>query len=141
MSCSANIFNNSNNYVIRYVNLNAIHEYIYNNSNEVQDLKRKIDLLNRKIYEAENAKISGTESELKFYREEMIKLKEQEKQIKSRLYSKIKTALDNIADKYNADFVFNLSDGLLYAKSEYDITDEIIEELKSIDERTSSVYK
>ena len=141
ISCSANSFNNSNNYVIKYINLNAIYEYIYNNSNEAQDLKRKIDSLNKKIYDTENSKASGLESELNYYREEMIKLKEQEKQLKSGFYSKIKSAVDNIADKHNADFIFNLSDGLLYSKSEYDITEEIIKELKSIDERTSPIYK
>ncbi|MCL2155498.1 MAG: OmpH family outer membrane protein [Leptospirales bacterium] len=133
--------NNSNNYVIKYINLNAIYEYIYNNSNEAQEIKRKIDSLNKKISDVENSKLSGSESELNYYREEMVKLKEQERQMKSGFYSRIKSAVDSVADKHNADFVFNLSDGLLYSKSEYDITDEIIKELKSIDERTSPIYK
>ena len=138
ISCSTD---NSNKHVIKYINLNAIYEYIYNNSNEAQDLKRKIDSLNKRIYDAESSKTAGSESELNYYKGEMIKLKEQEKQIKSGFYSKIKAAVDNIADKHNADFIFNLSDGLLYSKSGYDITDEIIKELKSVDERTSPVYK
>jgi Skp family chaperone for outer membrane proteins len=49
--------------------------------------------------------------------------------------------VDNIAGKHDADFIFNLSYGLLYAKSEYDITEEIIKELTSIDERTSPAYR
>ena len=141
-SCSMRDFvNSNNNYVVKYINLNAIYEYIYNNSNEAQELKRKIDLLNKKTYDIENSESSGSESELNYYREEMIKLKEQERQMKSGFYSKIKSAVDSVADKHNADFIFNLSDGLLYSKSEYDITDEIIKELKSINERTSPVYK
>ncbi|MCL1864592.1 MAG: OmpH family outer membrane protein [Spirochaetes bacterium] len=140
-SCSMIGFNNTNNHVIRYINLNAIYEHLYNNSNEAQELKRKMDSLNKKIYDVENAKASASESELNYYREEMAKLKEQEKQIKSGFYSKIKSALETIANKYDADFVFNSSDGLVYSKSEYDITDEIIKELKSINERTSPVYQ
>ena len=140
-SCSTIGFNSSESYVIRYINLNAIYEYIYSNSNEAQDLKRKIDALNKKISDAENSKTSGSESELNYYKEEMIKLKEQEKQIKSGFYSKIKSAVENVASTHDVDFVFNLSDGLLYSKSEYDITEEIIKELNSINERTSPVYK
>jgi len=140
-SCSAGDLISSNRHVIKYINLNAVYEYVYNNSNEAQDLKRKIDSLNKRIYDAENAKESGSKSELNYYREEMIKLKEQEKQLKSGFYSRIKSAVDSVAEQHNADFVFNLSDGLLYSKSEYDITNEIIKELKSIDERTSPVYK
>ena len=139
-SCSmVDSFNSPDVYVIRYINLNAIYEYVYNNSNEAQDLKRKIDSLNKRINDAEDSKSSG--SELNYYREEMIKLKEQERQIKAGFYSRIKSAVDIVADKHNADFIFNLSDGLLYSKSEYDITDEIIKELKSIGERTSPVNK
>ena len=126
-------------HVIRYINLNAIYEYVYNNSNEAQDLKRKMDSLNKRINDAEASKTSG--SELNYYREEMLKLKEQEKQIKAGFYSRIKSAVDTVADKHGADFIFNLSDGLLYSKSEYDITAEVIKELKSIDERTSPVNK
>jgi Skp family chaperone for outer membrane proteins len=62
-SCSANSFNNNNNYVIKYINLNVVYEYIYNNSNEAQELKRKIDSLNKKIFEAEN---SNAQSELNY---------------------------------------------------------------------------
>jgi len=140
-SCSMSDLVNSNNHVIKYINLNAVYEYVYNNSNEAQELKRKIDSLNKKINDIESSELSGSESELNYYREEMIILKEQERQMKSGFYSKIKSAVDSIADKHNADFIFNLSDGLLYSKSEYDITDEIIKELKSINERTSPVYK
>ena len=140
-SCSTIGFNSSESYVIRYVNLNAIYEHIYNNSNEAQELKRKIDALNKKISEAEDSKASGSESELNYYREEMIKLRDQEKQIKSGFYSKIKSAIEIVAGSHDADFVFNLSDGLLYSKNGYDITSEVIRELNSINERTSPVYK
>ena len=139
-SCSINNVNDSKGYVVKYINLNAVYEHVYNNSNEAQDLKRKMDSLNKRIYDVENSK-TRSESELNHYREEMVKLKEQEKQLKSGLYAKIKSAVDSIADKHNADFIFNLSDGLLYSKSEYDITEEIIRELKSIDERTSPKFK
>ncbi len=44
------------------------------------------------------------------------------------LLEKINTAIETVATEGNYDFVFN-SDGLAYAKKEYDITDRVLEVL------------
>ena len=141
ISCSARNENLSRDYVIRYINLNSVYEYAYNNSNEAQVIKRKTDALNKKIDEIENSEAKESKTELDYYRSEINKLKEQETKLKSEFYSGIKTAVNNIAVKHNTDFILNSGDGVVYSRPVYDLTSEVIKELKSINERTSPVYK
>lgn len=143
ISCSIRNSNTSptGDYVIRYVNLNSVYEYVYNNSNEAQDIKRKIDSLNKKIDELENSETDPTKKELFYYRGEILKVKEQEKKLKSELYSRIKTAVNNIAVKHNTDFILNSGDGVIYSREVYDLTYEVIKELKSINNRTAPINK
>lgn len=140
-SCSAANNINSGDYVIRYVNLKSVSDYVYNSSNEARELKTRIDSLNKKIDELEKSGISGSATELTQYKSEMIKAGEQEKKLKSEFYGRIKTAVSNVALKHNTDFILNSGDGVIYSRPVYDLTSEVIKELKSIGERTSPVYK
>lgn len=140
-ACSARNNNMAGDYVIRYINMNTVYEYVYNNSNEAQEIKRKTDFLNKKIYELENSEKGGSRADITYYKNEIAKLKDQEKRLKLEIYSRIKTAVNNIAVKHNTDFILNSGDGVIYSRPVYDITNEVIRELKSLDARTSPVYK
>ena len=141
LSCSARSNNTGSDYVIRYVNLNSVYEYVYNNSNEAQEIKRKTDSLNKKINEIENSEVTVSKTELAYYKSEINKLNEQEKKLKIEFYSRIKTAVNSIAARHNTDFILNSGDGVIYSRPVYDLTNEVIKELKSLNERTSPVYK
>lgn len=141
LSCSARNNNTGSDYVIKYINLNSVYEYVYNNSNEAQEIKRKIDSLNKKIEDIENSESGGSKAELNHYRSEIIKEREQEKKLKSGIHSRIKTAVNSVAAKHNADFILNSGDGVIYSRPVYDITNDVIRELKSISDRTSPVFK
>jgi len=140
-SCSARNNNTSNDYVIRYLNLNSVYGYLYSSSNEALDNKRKIDALNKKIDEIEKAESGGSASEINYYKAEIVKAREAEKKLKSEFYSRIKTAVNNVAVKHNADFILSSGDGVIYSRPVYDITMEVIKELKSLEGRTSPVFK
>ena len=141
ISCSAGRNISSGDYVIRYINLNSVYDYLYNNSSEAQDVKRKTDSLHKKIEELENSEAAGSKTELIYYRGERVKIEEQEKKLKSEFYSRIKTAVGNVAAKNNADFILNSGEGVLYSRPAYDLTNDVIKELKSLNARTSPVYK
>jgi len=141
ISCSTGNNNTGNDYVIRYINLNSIYEYVYNNSNEAQEIKRKTDSLNKKINEIENSEVTVSKTELAYYKSEINKLNEQEKKLKIEFYSRIKTAVNSIAARHNTDFILNSGDGVIYSRPVYDLTNEVIKELKSLNDRTSPVYK
>lgn len=61
--------------------------------------------------------------------------------VKSRIYGKIKTAISNVARRQNADFILNTGDAVLYSRSSYDITDDVIREYKKINDITSPEVK
>ena len=131
----------SDDYVIRYINLNTVYEYIYNNSNEAQIIKRNTDSLVKKINEMESSEISVSKVELNHYKNELVKLHEKEKAFKAESFIKIKIAVDKVAIKHNADFILNSGDGVLYSRPVYDLTYEVIKELQSLNKRTSPVFK
>ncbi len=140
-SCASVNQKTSADYVIRYINMNSVYEYVYNNSSEAQSIKRNSEILNLKIDEIETSSQTGTKSELLSYQAELARVKEQEKKLKSELYARIKTAVKNTAAKHNADFILNSGDGVVYSRPVYDLTNEVIKELKALEVRSSPAAK
>jgi len=60
---------------------------------------------------------------------------------KNRIYGKIKTAISNVARRHDADFVLNTGDAVLYSRSTYDITDDVIREYKKLTDISSPDIK
>lgn len=57
--------------------------------------------------------------------------------VKNRIYGRIKTAISNVARRHNADFILNTGDAVLYSRTSYDVTDDVIREYKKINDITS----
>ena len=53
-------------------------------------------------------------------------------QMEYELLSKVKTAVDNVAISKGYDFIFDGSVSLLYGKPTYDLTDDVLTELKKL---------
>ncbi len=140
-SCASVKSKDSADYVIRYINLNSVYDYVYSNSNEALDIQRKLDSLNKKISDIENQETGGSRSELLYYKGEVVKLRDQEKKLKTDFYARIYTALKNTASKHNVDFILNSGDGVVYSRPVYDLTNEVIKEVKSLENRTSPAVK
>lgn len=141
LSCGSARSKDSADYVIRYINLNSVYDYVYSNSNEALDIQRKLDSLNKKISDIENQETGGSRSELLYYKGEVVKLIDQEKKLKTDFYARIHTALKNTASKHNVDFILNSGDGVVYSRPVYDLTNEVIKEVKSLENRTSPAVK
>jgi hypothetical protein len=129
----------------RYVNLNIIFDYLSGREIEARDIKKRREDLVRRIDEIssqlESVKDEKNRAELvekqKQYRSELAKAKTDEELYKSRLYNRIDKALENIAKKSDIDFVFSIGDGAVYAKKEYDITEELLREIIKQAERST----
>ncbi len=121
----------------RYVSLEVIFDYIVNNDSEAGNLKiRKEDII-RKI-KSVNDDLDDPETDsrrdelvnsLKKYNEEVADIKKDEDYFKSKILNRIDTALENIAEKWDIDIVFNIGEGALYVKEEDDITEEVLKEI------------
>ncbi len=60
---------------------------------------------------------------------------------KRKIYSRIKTAISNVAARQNADFVLNTGDAVLYSRNSYDMTDDVIKEYRKLNEISSPDIK
>jgi Skp family chaperone for outer membrane proteins len=134
---------------IRYININLIFEYISSNDLEAKDLKKHREDLLQKIDgisgQLDNTKDEKNKSELiekqKQYKLESAKVKIDEELYKNKIYNRIDRALENIAKKSDIDFVFNIGEGAVYAKKEYDITEELLREIIKQKERSAPAVR
>jgi Skp family chaperone for outer membrane proteins len=133
----------------RYVNLNIIFEYLSGNDSEAKDLKKRKEEILQKIDtvsgQLESIKDEKNKNEIiekqKQYKLELAKIKSDEDLYKNKIYTRINRALENIAKKSDIDFVFNIGEGAVYAKKEYDITEEVLREIIKQKERSIPVSR
>lgn len=64
-----------------------------------------------------------------------------DEETKKRIYGRIKTAISHAAGRHNADFILNTGDAVLYARTSYDITDDVIREYKKLNDIASPDVK
>jgi Skp family chaperone for outer membrane proteins len=78
--------------------------------------------------------ISTKEQRLQQYQAQKVgpegELYQKQSQMEYELLSKVKTAVDNVAISKGYDFIFDGSVSLLYGKPTYDLTDDVIFELR-----------
>ena len=72
---------------------------------------------------------------------ELEDLARQESRLKKKVYPGIYSAVKIVAKRRKMDFVLSMDDGLLYADSRYDITGEILQELKTIRARSDPLVR
>jgi Skp family chaperone for outer membrane proteins len=134
---------------LRYINLNIIFEYLSSNDTDARDLKKRREEILQKI-DSISGQLESTKDEKnkydliekqKQYKLEFIKIKSDEELYKNKIYSRVDRALENIAKKSDIDFVFNIGEGAVYAKKEYDITEELLREIIKQKERSAPVMR
>lgn len=140
LSCAGTAARDTGGYIIRYVNLGVIYEYELSKSNEAVMLKNKKEGILKKLEALKEGQADGGQ-EAAYYREELKKIQEEEKKIKSALYLKIKTAVETVAKKHEVDFLLSTGEGVIYSKPVYDLTSEVIAELDKMRTNSSPVWK
>ena len=80
--------------------------------------------------------ISNKEQSLQQYQAQKVgpegELYRKQSQMEYELLSKVKTAVDNVAISKGYDFIFDGSVSLLYGKPTYDLTDDVLFELRKV---------
>ncbi|MFH0974933.1 MAG: OmpH family outer membrane protein [Spirochaetota bacterium] len=133
----------------RFVNLDIIFNYMNNNDPDSRALNRRKEDIVHKLDDIANrladAKDDVVKKDLiekqKQFKQEFAKIKSDEEQFKSIMLNRVNTALGNIAKKSDIDFVFNIGEGAVYAKKEYDITEEVLREIIRQKERSAPVSR
>lgn len=129
--------------VIRYINLKAVYNFALNKNRDALDVKKKLDARIARMKEIEedlDNPASDHVALLDEYRavsNETRNLKGKSKYYKGKILTQIDRALKNLSKSMNIDFIYNIGDDLLYAKKEFDITEDVLREIMRLDERKS----
>ncbi len=133
----------------RYVNLNLIIEYMISNDPDARNLKKhKEDILQK--LSAVTEKLANITNELNRnellekqnqYKQDLSNIKRDEENFKSKVLNIIDRALENIAKRSDVDFVFDIGEGTVYAKKEYDLTEEVMREILKQKEKSAPVSR
>lgn len=119
---------------IRVFSLNAVFNYVSSRDREYSELIQKKTVIEKKLKELQDK--GAPSSEILVYREGLETIASAEEKHKGRIYSLIKTAVREYSSRNSIDFVFNIADGGIYADRKYDITEEIVLEVKRIEKRS-----
>lgn len=127
----------------RYVNLSAIFEYMIMNDEDAGKVKKlkeeilaKINSLNESV-ENDQIQMETTSDKMRQYKSELAEIKKDEEHFKKKILDQIDRAIENIAKRTDIDFIFNIGEGAVYAKKEYDITADVLREIIKEKERSS----
>ena len=129
--------------VIRYINLKAVYDFLLNRTRDALEVKKNYDATASRLREIEvergeeSRDTDALEDEFLRLKVEHDALKKAMKGHKVKLLSRIDRAVRNVAKKMQVDFIHNIGDELIYAKKEYDVSEEIIRELVRIEDRSA----
>jgi Skp family chaperone for outer membrane proteins len=144
--CSCSYLKNKEDHApptIRYMNLKAVYNFILNRNRDALDVRKKVDEKLARLKEIERALEEPATDHVALLDEnrqltaELSSLKSRSKYYKAKILSQIDRAVKNVASTLKADFIYNIGDELIYAKKEYDVTEEIIREIVRLNERKS----
>jgi Skp family chaperone for outer membrane proteins len=129
--------------VIRYMNLKSVYNFVLNKNRDAVEVKKKLDAKLTRMKEVERELEQPATDHVALldeYRQlavDLSDLKGRSKYYKAKILSQIDRAVKNVAKTIKADFIYNLGDELVYAKKEYDVTEDIIREIVRLEERRS----
>jgi Skp family chaperone for outer membrane proteins len=127
--------------VIRYMNLKAVYTFVLNRNRDATEVKKQAEKkiarmkeLDRELDEPGTDHVALLD-EYRQIKSEAEALKSKSKDYKAKLLNQINRAVKNISAKIKVDLILNIGDELIYAKKEYDITEDIMREIIRLDER------
>ena len=143
-----NTENKRNNIKIRYLNVAVIFDYMINRDPDAviikkqkEDLLKSIDEMNKKNKISDEGEKQGLLEELEVKQGYLLKLKSDEDYYKGKILNEINSAIESIAGRDDIDFVFNIGEGAVFARKEYDITERVLQEIENRAKRNAPVSR
>ncbi len=136
-------------YRLRYINLSIIFEYLTLNDTDARNIKKQKEDIIQKI-DAINIQLADTRDEAKRnefsviqiqYKLDLVNIKGEEERFKSKMLNMVDRALENLAKSSDIDFIFNIGEGTVYARKEYDITEEVLRDIIRQKERSAPAVR
>ncbi len=130
---------------IRYCSLSLALEYLVSGDPEaraLRDRKRQVvsassDIEKKLLTEKDIKARESIVAQIREYRDQAARLAADENRFREKFYTEINRAIESVASRMRIDFVYNIGEGLVYSRREYDITEDIIRELGSARKRNA----
>ncbi len=133
--------------VVRYMNLKAVYEFVLKRDSEAMRVQERHDNLVQEIRSLETAILKGEGDREKLNREydrkkkRLAALDVRMERYKRKILMLINRSVTVVSKKLDADYVLNFGEDTIYAKKEYDITEDVIRELLKLEKRTEPVSR
>jgi len=128
--------------IIRTFNSRAVYKYIYERTTGTEKLMERYSFFKRKLDELESKNTVPVKNSLrKHYLEELKKIEINNKIIKERILIQIKRTVVRVSQRHGYDLVLKGESSVIYSRKTYDITSEIIQEIKSNAKKNSFIWK
>ncbi len=128
---------------VRYMNLKAAYDFALSRNRDAMDVRTQMDVKLSRLRELErllDEPATDHVALLDEYRRvsgDLNALKARSRSYKAKLLSHVNRAVKNVSNRIKADYIFNIGDELIYAKKDYDITEDVLRELARIEERSA----
>lgn len=127
--------------IVRVVNVRALYQYMFHQDPQALALLEKHKYFKKKINEYPRGDKLSESRELKYYKGEMERHESRIREVKKKLLLKVKAAVKKYSQRNGVDVVLNSSDSVIYSRNTFDITGNIIQELKRNAEKNSLKWK
>lgn len=127
---------------VRYANMPVIVETLLSADEEwlILSSRKKAADARLEQLKMERGDLAAGAEELSLVKE-ITDIQKQEDRIRKRIYPYIYSAVKSVARRGKYDFILNMNDTLLYAGSGFDVTGEILQELKTIRARSDPLVR
>ncbi len=127
--------------IIRTFNLKAVYTYLYEQTPGTSELMEKYRFFKTKLSELEKSKGKSDESLRKHYLEEIDKIESRNDIIKEKILNLVKRNVRQVSIRNGYDIVLNGDTSVLYSRNTFDITSEILQEIKQNVTKNSLIWK
>ena len=128
---------------IRYINLSILFDYMVSTDAEARQVRKQrkdilsaLDSIERSLLtEPDMQKRKSLAVKRKDYGEQMRALRVREEYYKRKFLLNMNRAIDEVAVRMRIDYVFNIGEGLVYSRKDFDVTEQVLQELRKVKKR------
>lgn len=130
---------------MRYINLSIVFDYMVSTDPEARQVRKKrkeivtaLDDIERVLMtEPDMQKRKSLSERRRDYSEQMQSLYGREEYYKRKFLQDMNRAIDDVAVRMRIDYVFNIGEGLVYSRKEFDVTEQVLQELRKVKKRNA----
>lgn len=130
---------------IRYINLTIVFDYMVSTDPEARQMRKQRKELSSALGDIERVLMTEPDTEKRKslamkrrdYGEQLRSLLGREDYYKRKFLQDMNRAIDDVAVRMRIDYVFNIGEGLVYSRKDFDVTEQVLKELRKVKKRNA----